>query len=378
MSTVNQSRQIQSLITQEGQLELSIVTVDMPEPAPDEVIVRVEAAPINPSDLALLTGPADLRTAKQGGTDDAPVITADIPRKLMGTVAGRVGEPMAVGNEAAGVVVAAGSDEAAQALMGKTVAIVGGEMFASYRCVKAMMALPMLEGIAPAEAASSFVNPMTALGMVETMREEGFTALVHTAAASNLGQMLNRVCIADGIELVNIVRKPEQEEILREIGAKYVVNSSADSFAEDLTAAIEATGAYLAFDATGGGNMANTILTCMERAATKGMEYNRYGSDTLKKVYVYGRLDLSPMQLTAAYGFSFSVSGWLLTPFLQRIGMPRMLELRARVAKEIRTTFASHYTAEVSMEEALSLDILMEYSQRHTGQKYLINPHKQG
>jgi NADPH2:quinone reductase len=276
------------------------------------------------------------------------------------------------------VVVAAGSSDAAQSLMGKTVGIAGGDMFAEYRCVNAMMALPMPEGVTPAQAASCFVNPMTALGMVETMRDEGFTALVHTAAASNLGQMLNRICLADGIDLVNIVRKPEQEEILRELGAKYVVNSSADSFADDLTAAIEATGAYLAFDATGGGLMANTILTCMERAASKGMEYNRYGSDTLKKVYVYGRLDLSPIQLTAAYGFAFSVSGWLLTQFLQRIGIPRMIELRERVAAEINTTFASHYTAEVSMEEALSLDTLRLYSQRQTGQKYLINPHKQG
>ena len=378
MSAPGQSRQIQSLITQEGKLELSIAAVDLPEPGPDEIIVRIEAAPINPSDLALLTGPADLSTAQASGTADSPVLTADISPKLMGMVAGRIGEPMAVGNEAGGVVVAAGSSAAAQGLVGKTVGIAGGEMFAQYRCVNAMMALPMPEGVTPAQAASSFVNPMTALGMVETMRDEGFTALVHTAAASNLGQMLNRICIADGIDLVNIVRKPEQEEILRELGAKYVVNSSADSFADDLTAAIEATGAYLAFDATGGGHMANTILTCMERAATKGMEYNRYGSDTLKKVYVYGRLDLSPIQLTAAYGFAFSVSGWLLTPFLQRIGIPRMIELRERVAAEINTTFASHYTAEVSMEEALSLDTLRVYSQRQTGQKYLINPHKQG
>ncbi len=377
MSAPEQSRQIQSLISKEGQLQLSIAAVELPKPGPDDIIVRIEAAPINPSDLALLTGPADLGTAVAGGTVESPVVTADIPSRLMGMVAGRVGEPMAVGNEAAGVVVAAGSSDAAQSLLGKTVGIAGGEMFAEYRCVNAMMALPMPAAVSPAQAASSFVNPMTALGMVETMRDEGFTALVHTAAASNLGQMLNRVCLADGIDLVNIVRKPEQEEILREIGAKYVVNSSSDSFADDLTAAIEATGAYLAFDATGGGNMANTILTCMERAATKGMEYNRYGSDTMKKVYVYGRLDLSPIQLTAAYGFSFSVSGWLLTPFLQRIGIPRMIELRQRVAAEISTTFASHYTAEISMEEALSLDTLRLCSQRQTGQKYLINPHKQ-
>jgi NADPH2:quinone reductase len=281
-----------------------------------------------------------------------------------------------VGNEAAGVIVAAGSSDAAQALMGKTVAIAGGDMFTQYRCINAFMAMPMGDDITPAEAASSFVNPLTALGMVETMRDEGFTALVHTAAASNLGQMLNRICLADGIELVNIVRKPEQEAILREIGARHVINSSSDSFADELTAAIEATGAYLAFDATGGGRLANRILTCMERAASKGMEYNRYGSDTLKKVYIYGRLDLSPLELTPAYGFSFSVSGWLLTPFLQKIGLPRMLELRQRVAAEIRTTFASHYSAEISLEETLSPEAMAVYGQRHTGQKYLINPHK--
>lgn len=376
MSTVKQSRQIQSLVTDGGKLELSIVNVDVPEPGPDEVVVRIEAAPINPSDLALLTGPADLSTAVVGGTEDAPVITADIPEKAMGMVAGRIGIPTAVGNEAAGVVVAAGSSEAAQALMGKTVAIAGGEMFTQYRCINAFMAMPMAGDVTPAEAASSFVNPLTALGMVETMRDEGFTALVHTAAASNLGQMLNRICQADGIELVNIVRKPEQEAILREIGAKHIVNSSSDSFAEDLTAAIVATGAYLAFDATGGGRLANTILSCMERAASHGMEYNRYGSDTQKKIYVYGRLDLSPMQLSATYGFAFSVSGWLLTPFLQKIGVPRMMELRQRVAAEIRTTFASHYSAEISLGEALSPDALRVYGQRMTGQKYLINPQK--
>ena len=376
MSDVTRSRQIQSLITPEGQLQLSIVPVDVPAPAPEEVLVRIEAAPINPSDLALLLGPAKLSSARLEGTPEAPVLTADIPEHLMGTVAARVGVPTAVGNEAAGVVVGAGSSDTAQALLGKTVAIAGGDMFTEYRCVNAMMALPMADDVSAREAASSFVNPMTALGMVETMRDEGFTALVHTAAASNLGQMLNRICLADGIELVNIVRKPEQEALLRELGAKHIVSSGSETFTRDLTAAIDATGAYLAFDATGGGNLANTILTCMERSAASGMEYNRYGSDVPKKVYVYGRLDLTPMQLTAAYGFAFSVSGWLLTPFLQKIGLPRMMELRARVAAEIRTTFASHYSAEISMEEALSPEAIGNYGQRQTGNKYLINPHK--
>ena len=368
--------QLRSLITDEGKLELSLQSVEIPEPGPDEVVVKVEAAPINPSDLALLLGPADMSTAQVSGTPESPVLTADIPESLMGMVAGRIGQSMAVGNEGAGVVVKAGSSDAAQALMGKTVAAVGGDMFSQYRCVNVFMAMDMGDGVSARDAASSFVNPMTALGMTETMRDEGFTALVHTAAASNLGQMLNRICQQDGIDLVNIVRKPEQETILRELGAKHIVNSSSESFMDDLTDAINDTGAYLAFDATGGGRLANSILTCMERSATRGMEYNRYGSDTMKKVYIYGRLDLSPMELTPAYGFSFSVSGWLLTPFLQRIGMERMIGMQQRVVSEIRTTFASNYTAEVSLAEALSPEAIQVYGQRLTGQKYLINPQK--
>ena len=368
--------QLRSLITEDGKLELSLQDIAIPEPGPDEVVVKIEAAPINPSDLALLFGPADMSTTQMGGTAERPVVTADIPEKLLGMVASRKGESMGVGNEGAGEVIAAGSSDAAQALLGKTVAIVGGEMFSQYRCVNAFMAMPMEEGITPREAGSSFVNPLTALGMVETMRDEGFTALVHTAAASNLGQMLNRICLAEDIGLVNIVRKPEQEKILRDIGSKHIVNSSSETFAADLAEAIHATGAYMAFDATGGGRLVNTILTCMEQAAAKGMEYNRYGSDTMKKVYVYGRLDLSPMELTASYGFAFSVSGWLLTPFLGRIGLERMIALQKRVSSEIKTTFASKYTAEVSLAEALSPEAMAVYGQRQTGQKYLINPHK--
>ncbi|MEP5566695.1 MAG: zinc-binding dehydrogenase [Halioglobus sp.] len=376
MSDSYTSRQIRSLVTDENTLKISIETAEVPQPGPDEIVVRVEAAPINPSDLALLFGPADMMAANISEVGGEPLVEAPIAPKLAGMVAGRKGESMLVGNEAAGVVVAAGDSDAAQALLGKTVAIAGGDMFQQYRCVHSMMAIPMGEDVTPREAASSFVNPMTALGMVETMREEGFTALVHTAAASNLGQMLNKICIADGVDLVNIVRKPEQAEILREIGAKYVVDSSADDFEDQLTAAITATNAYMAFDATGGGRLTNTILTCMERAASAGLEYNRYGSDTMKKVYVYGRLDLTPLTLTPAYGFSFNVGGFLLTPFLQRIGIERMIGLQQRVAREIKTTFASHYVAEISLSEALSADAMMAYGQRQTGQKYLICPHK--
>jgi NADPH:quinone reductase len=376
MSDQFHSRQIRSLVTDANTLQLSIEAADVPQPGPDEVVVRIEAAPINPSDLALLFGPADMISAQFSERDGEPFVEAPIPAKLAGMVAPRKGESMLVGNEGAGVVVAAGESDAAQALMGKTVAMAGGEMFQQYRCVNVMMLIPMGDDVTSREAASSFVNPMTALGMVETMRDEGFTALVHTAAASNLGQMLNRICIADGVDLVNIVRKPEQAEILRELGARYVVDSSAEDFEDQLTAAIVETKAYMAFDATGGGRLANTILTCMERAASAGLEYNRYGSDTMKKLYVYGRLDLSPMQLTPTYGFSFNVGGFLLTPFLQRIGRERMIGLQKRVASEIRTTFASHYVAEVSLAEALTPEAMLGYGQRQTGQKYLVCPQK--
>jgi NADPH2:quinone reductase len=369
--------QLRSLVKEDNTLELSLVEMEFPQPGPDEVLVRVEATPINPSDLGLLVGPADMSTARAGGTVELPVITADIPENLMKMVEGRMGESLAVGNEGAGMVVAAGESEAAQALLGKTVGMVGGEMYGQYRCLNVYQCMPLHEGTSAAEAASCFVNPMTSLGMVETMRMEGHTALVHTAAASNLGQMLNKVCLADGIDLVNIVRKPEQEEILRALGAKYIVNSSSDSFYGDLTEALVATGATLAFDATGGGKLAGQILTCMEAAAVRNMtEYNRYGSDVFKQVYIYGGLDRSPTTLSRNFGFSWSLGGWLLTPFLQKAGMEKVMELRGRVAAQIKTTFASHYTNEISLAEVLSLEAMAVYGKQATGEKFLIKPHR--
>jgi len=376
MSETLQSRKLVTTVTDDGQVVLSLQHEDIAPPAEDEILVRVEAAPINPSDMALLFGPGDFNRMQTNGDAQNPVVSAPIPPNLLKAVEGRIGQQLGVGNECAGTVVSAGASEQAQALVGKTVSFVPGEAFAQYCCVKARMVLPMEQGITPREAASSFVNPMTVLGMVETMRDEGFAGIIHTASASNLGQMLNRVCQADGIPLINIVRKPEQEQLLRDMGAEYVINSSSDSFKDELTAAITETGIYLAFDATGGGRLANDILTCMERAASAGLTYNRYGSDTQKKVYIYGRLDLAPLELNAAYGFAFSVSGWLLTYFLQRIGMEKMAALQQRVASEIRTTFASDYSAEISLEEALSPEMIAAYGQRTTGQKYLINPHK--
>ena len=295
----------------------------------------------------------------------------------MRMVAGRIGQSLPVGNEGAGVVVAAGSSDAAQALLGRVVGVAGGEMFAQYRCVDATQCLPLREGTTAAEGASCFVNPMTALGMVETMRMEGHTALVHTAAASNLGQMLNRICLADGIDLVNIVRKPDQEAILRDLGAKFIVNSSAADFMDDLTEALAATGATLAFDAIGGGKLAGQILTGMENVAARSLSaYNRYGSDVFKQVYIYGGLDRGPTTLNRNFGFAWSLGGWLLPNFLQRAGMERMVAMRERVAAEITTTFASHYNREVSLAEALSLTALSVYGKQATGEKFLINPQK--
>ena len=367
--------QLRSLVRDDQTLELSLAELEFPAPGADEVLVRIEASPINPSDLALLVGPADPATFRVGGSADRPVLTADIPARAMKMVAARVGQSLPVGNEGAGVVLAAGSSDSAQALLGKTVGMVGGEMFAQYRCINVQQCLPLKEGTTAAQGASCFVNPMTALGMVETMRMEGHTALVHTAAASNLGQMLNRLCIAEGIDLVNIVRKAEQEDILRGLGAKYVVNSSADSFMDDLTAALVATGATLAFDATGGGKLASQILSCMEAAAASTMEvYNRYGSDVFKQVYIYGGLDRGPTTLTRNFGFSWSLGGWLLFPVLQKAGPQKVMEMRNRVAEEIGTTFASHYTREVSLAQVLSLEALAVYGKQATGEKFLIKP----
>jgi NADPH2:quinone reductase len=375
MSHPTEALQLRSLITEDARLEISLASVAVPEPGPDEVLVRVEASPINPSDLGLLFGMADMTRAESTGTADSPVVSAPVPDNIMRMMGPRVGKSMPVGNEGSGVVVAAGSSDTAQALLGRTVGLIGGAMYSQYRCVNAHMCLPLQEGTTPREGASCFVNPLTALGMVETMRMEGHTALVHTAAASNLGQMLNKICLADGVELVNIVRKAEQAETLREIGAKYICDSSSDTFRGDLTDALEATGATLAFDATGGGELAGNILSCMEAALNrKATEYSGYGSIEHKQVYIYGGLDRSPSVLKRDYGMAWGLGGWLLTPFLQKIGIEAMQKLQQRVAAEIKTTFASNYTSEISLGQALSLEAVAGYGAQATGQKYLINP----
>jgi NADPH:quinone reductase-like Zn-dependent oxidoreductase len=369
--------QLRSLVKANDTLELSLVSVETPAPSPDEITIRVEAAPINPSDLGLLVGAADMSTAQAAGSGDATVITATVPEKFMRAMAGRVDESMPVGNEGAGTVIAAGSSDAAQALMGKVVACVGGAMYSQYRTLRAADVLVLPEGTGAAEGASCFVNPLTALGMVETMRREGHSALVHTAAASNLGQMLNKICLKDGIALVNIVRSPAQAELLRSIGATYICDSSASTFMADLTKALAETGATIAFDAIGGGKLAGQILTCMEAAINQSATvYSRYGSSVHKQVYIYGGLDMAPTEINRSFGMIWGVGGWLLFPFLQKIGREDAQKLRERVVAELKTTFASHYTGVISLTEALDLDVLAQYNKRATGEKYLVNPHK--
>ncbi|OCB46520.1 NADH oxidase [Mycobacterium vulneris] len=368
--------ELRSLVTPDGTLELSLHDVEIPAPGPDEVVVRVEASPINPSDLGLLIpAAADMAAATVTGTPERPVVTASLREGALAGMAARIGASLPVGNEGAGTVVAAGESPSAQALLGKTVGIAGGGMYAQYRVVNAAACLVLPDGATAKEGASSFVNPLTALGMLETMRREGHSALVHTAAASNLGQMLVKACLADGVPLVNIVRKAEQEEILRGLGATHVCNSASPSFETDLVEALKATSATLAFDATGGGTLASQILNGMEQAANAtATQYSRYGSAVHKQVYIYGSLDTSPTVLTRNFGMAWGVGGWLLTPFLAGAGPETIARLRARVAAELTTTFASNYTQEVSLPGLLKPEAFHSYLKKATGEKYLVTP----
>ena len=373
------SKEIRSTVTSDGNVELSIVTVDTPTPADDEVLIEILAAPINPSDLALLTTfGGDLSNINISGTGDDTVASMKVHPAVMKSMKSRMDKSMSAGNEGAGVVVDAGVN--AKGLIGKTVGLAGGSMYAQYKCAPAINCLVMEDGTTPSEAASSFVNPLTALSFVETMKMENHSAIVHTAAASNLGQMLVKICQSDGIPLVNIVRKEEQVEILKSIGAEYVCNTSDPDFMENLINALVETGATLGFDATGGGNdgeLPGQILTAMEVAANKNSEqYSRYGSETYKQVYIYGGLDRSPTVLTRAYGMSWGLGGWLLTPMLGKIGMERVQEMRTRIAKEIKTTFASKYAKEISFEEMLQPEVINSYAKQSTGNKFLVTPHK--
>lgn len=367
--------QLRSLVTPEGELELSLARVPVPAPASNEVLVRMEATPINPSDMGLLFAGADLASFAAADRDGLPVTRGRVPEAALASLRARLGQSLPVGNEGAGVVVAAGASPEAQALLGKTVAILGGAMYQQYRAMRAQACLVLEDGTRPAEAASCFVNPLTSLSMVETMRLEGHKALVHTAAASNLGQMLNRICQADGIGLVNIVRRPEQAALLREQGARWVVDSSQPDFMAQLTDAVAATGATLAFDAIGGGKLPGQVLAAMEAAINRdAAEYSRYGSPVHKQVYLYGSLDRGPTVIERGFGMAWGVGGWLLTPFLQRIGLEATQRLRARVAAELRTTFASHYTDEISLAEAIRPEVIARYGKAATGSKFLIVP----
>src|SRR3954466_5544911 len=377
MSDGKSGLQLRSLLKKSGELELSLVDVPTPEPADDEVVVRVEATPINPSDLGLLIGPGAMSPAKASGSKDAPVVTAKMPEAALRMMGARLDQSLPVGNEGAGVVIRTGASDAAKALMGKTVSMIGGAMYTQFRTIKARDVMELPAGTTPADGASWFVNPLTALGMTETMRRENHKALVHTAAASNLGQMLNKICIQDGIGLVNIVRSKEQADILHKIGAKYVVDSTAARFMDDLTNALVDTGATIAFDAIGGGKLAGQILTCMESAINKTAKaYSRYGSSVHKQVYIYGGLDTGPTTLNRSFGMMWGVGGWLLTPFLMKIGRPDQQRLSERVESERKTTYASDYTKTVSLTEALQLANIAIYNKRATGEKFLINPSK--
>ena len=373
------SKEIRTKVTSAGEVELSIAKAEIPEPNEDEVLIRVEAAPINPSDLGLLLSfAADLGSIRIEGDGDKVVTSMPIHPRLMASMKPRLDQSMPAGNEGSGVIIDAGSN--AKELIGKTVGLAGGSMYSQYRCVLATNCLVMEEGTTSVEAASSFVNPLTALAFVETMKMENHTAMVHTAAASNLGQMLVRICKEDGIPLVNIVRKQEQVELLKALGAQYVCNMSEASFMEDLVLALSETGATLGFDATGGGNsgeLPGQILAAMEIAANKAAkEYSRYGSDTYKQVYIYGGLDPSPTVLKRAFGMSWGLGGWLLTPMIGKIGMEKFQAMRQRVAKEIKTTFASSYAQEISLSEMLQPDVIRSYAKQATGEKYLVCPHK--
>ena len=365
--------ELRSLATSDGQLRLSLETVILDEPGADELVVRVEATPINPSDLGLLLGPADVSTIRAEGTPERPVLVADIPQQRLAAIRTRLDQSLPVGNEGAGTVVKAGGN--VQHFLGKKVGMLGGGMYAQLRKLRAQDCIVLPDDAHVADGASMFINPLTALGFTETMKAEGHRAIVHTAAASNLGQMLNRICLADGIGLVNIVRSNAQAAILRAIGAHHIVDSTSPDFQAELTEAIADTGATIGFDAIGGGKLAGQILQAMETVASRRVTtYNRYGSDAFKQVYIYGGLDTGPTVINRTFGFAWNIGGWLLFPFMQKAGQEVAARMRQRVVDELGTTFASHYTKTISLVDALQPEILAAYERKSTGEKYLIDP----
>jgi NADPH:quinone reductase-like Zn-dependent oxidoreductase len=373
INNMDKTQQLFTEITSAGELKLTLERADIPQPKPHEVVVRIEAAPINPSDMWPMFGPADLREAKFDSA--TKVLTAPVGANFLPRVRSRIDQKLPIGNEGAGVVVAAGESEQAQALLGKTVAVLTGAVYTEFACVPIQACIVHNEGTTPKQAASSFVNPLTALSMVETMRREGHSALVHTAAASSLGIMLNKICIAEGINLVNIVRKPEQVELLKDLGAKYVLNSSDDDFQKSLYKAILATGATLAFDAIGGGNLVSDILNAMEAVGSKDTQgFNTYGSPENKQVYIYGGLDFSPTVLNRGYGMTWNIGGWLLMRFLGKLEIKEVLALHKRVANEIDTTFKLDFSDEISLADVLDPANIARYNAKKTGEKFVVNP----
>ena len=369
--------QLRSTVEADGTVEVALVRVPIPLPKADEVVVRIEASPINPSDLGLLFAGADLTHARAAGTAELPTVSAPLAPEQLRLLAARIGQALSVGNEGAGTVVAAGSTTQAQALLGKVVGVIGGEMYAQYRCLKASQCQPFPTGISPSQGAAWFINPLTALCMLETLRREGHRALVHTAAASNLGRMLVLLCREEGVPLVNVVRRPEQVAPLSELGATHVCDSSQPGFRESLAAAVAEAGATLAFDAVGGGTLANEVLVAMEAAATRSQPgFRRYGTTVHKQVYIYGSLDSGPTVLQRAWGLSWGVGGWLVTNFLERLSSEEVARLRARAVAELTTTFASHFSEEVSLSEMLRPDRIAVYARRATGSKYLVRPNR--
>ena len=364
--------QMQSCVHENATVECALVEITIPDPKPDEVVVAVEAAPINPSDLGLMFGAADLSSVQEVERNGQPALLLDVPAAAMRAMAPRVGHWMGVGNEGSGRVIAAGDGEAAQALLGQRVGMFGGEMYAAYRCLPAAQCIAFPDTISAEQAASCFVNPMTALGFLETRDMESHGAMVHTAAASNLGQMLVRLCQADKIPLVNIVRSEAQVTLLRDMGAEWVLNTQSEQFMPELIKALKATGATVAFDAIGGGRLVNRILTAMEIAAAQTGPWSRYGSEEVKQAYIYGQLDMSATELTRGYGWVWSVSGWLLTPFMNRAGPDRVARMRQRVVDEIDSTFLSHYSSRLSLQASLSAKAVADYGARKTGQKTLL------
>lgn len=365
---------LQSLVNEEGKVEVSLAEGTVRDPGPDEVIVRIEAAPINPSDLAVMFAFGDLDRAEFGGSDDDPLVTVPLSDRQVAAASSRVGVPIPLGNEGAGTVVATGDGEVARALAGRVVSVAGGGLYSSYRRVRADLCLPLGDGAEAADGAAAFVNPMTALGMVETMRLEGHRGLVHTAAGSGLGRMLRRLCAAEEVPLVNVVRSPAQAEDLRAEGAEFVCDSSSADFEADLTTALGETGATLAFDAVGGGDLADRILACMERALSAGAEFDVYGSAVHKQVYLYGNLDRSATALRRTYGMSWGVGGWLMPRLLERIGPEAVARMRDRVVAELKTTFATNFTDRVTLADALSPEAVAAYGRPKTGTKFLVTP----